>query len=124
MSEPPGWKKIKTLIALLGQFIVKDSSENFAAFKSRGDAAATGYQIADGTDLSELFGKLDAVENAAAGSGAYVSNVTLSVNGKNAKLTQTKAAASYCTYCTNCTYCTYCSYCGYCSYCAGNCGCI
>jgi hypothetical protein len=121
MAFPIGWQKIKELAALVASFIVKDGSDDFAAFKSKGDAQATGYQLADGTDLAVLFGKLDAVENLTSGSGAYVSNAVLSVNGKTARLTQTKAAASYCTHCTNCTYCTYCSYC---SYCASNCGCI
>jgi hypothetical protein len=86
-----------------------------AVIKSGGNTSNTGYQIADGTDLAALLGKLDGVENTTIGSGNIVSDATLSVSGKNVKLTQSKRAPSYCTYCTYCNYCTYCSICSNCA---------
>jgi hypothetical protein len=79
--------------------------------KTAGTTTATGFILADGSDLAALFGKLNTASNATSGSGAFVKNVALSVSGKDVILTKTLGAA------------TYCSYCNYCSYCAGNCDC-
>jgi hypothetical protein len=95
-----------------------------AVIKSGGNTSNTGYQIADGSDLAELFGKLKGVENTTSGSGSFVSGVTLSVSGANVRLTQSKATPGYCGYCSHCGYCSYCTNCTYCTYCTycSNCG--
>lgn len=79
------------------------------SFVSSGTSAtSTGFKLLDATDIGTLFGKLDNVENATTGAGNYVTGVTLSVVGKNVKMTQSKANLTYCGYCSYCTYCTYC----------------
>ena len=97
-----------------------------ATIKSGGNTTTTGFQLANGTDLAAVFGKLMGVENATSGSGDFLSGVSLSVNGTKVKMTQTKRGPAYCTYCTHCSHCAYgyyCSYCTYCTYCHCDCSC-
>lgn len=74
------------------------------SYKSAGSgAASTGFKLANDTDIGAIFGKLDGVENTTSGSGGFVQDVALSVNGKNVKMTKTLRAPQYCTYCAcNC----------------------
>lgn len=88
-------------------------------------ATVTKFEIADGTDLGTLFGKLDTVSQSVSGSGNILTDVTVTVNGKNIAIAKIRGTVptGYCSYCTHCGYCTYCqcasSYCEpkYCSTC-------
>lgn len=80
-------------------------------------AEATGFKLADGTDIAEIFGKLDDVENTASGAGSFVSDVSLAVNGKIVQLNKKMATPGHCSYCSYCSHCSHCSYCQ----CTSNC---
>lgn len=96
-------------------------ADKAASYTSGGSSAtATGFKLLSGDDIGALFGKVDTITVATSGSGAYVSNVAVTVSGKAATVTQTKVAATYCGYCT---YCSHCAYCTHCTYCHCNCNC-
>lgn len=98
---------------------------------SNGTATETGYLLADGTDLADIFLNSSDVIMKSTGTGGFVTDVSLdtSVEGK-VTFTKTKGAVSYCSYCSYCSvtgYCSYCTHCSYCRYCNGsstcsNCG--
>jgi hypothetical protein len=91
-----------------------DASWLPSVIKSGGGAASTGFQIADGTDLATLFGKLEGASNAVHSSypaNTFLYRAQLGVSGKNVVLTRYYRAAVYCSYCTYCGYCSYCTYC-------------
>ncbi|WP_298034781.1 hypothetical protein [uncultured Desulfovibrio sp.] len=107
-----------------------ERNDQAASYKSSGSSAtATGFKLLNDTDIGALFGKIDNVTLATAGSGNYVGSIAVALDGKTAKITQNKVGPSYCGYCSYCTYCThcaygyYCSYCTYCTYCNCNCNC-
>lgn len=84
----------------------RDDTAN--SYQSSGTATATGFKLADSTDLATIFGKLDVSENLSSGSGAFLKDAALSVDGKTVKLSRTYGQATYCAYCSYCTYCRYC----------------
>lgn len=114
-------------IALAG--VLRDGSG--PVFKSGGDASATGFQVANGTDLASLFNfgfkTAEANRNAgASGSGGGVYKAYSVEQGSGAdkiRLVETTVsyAVGYCGYCSYCSYCSYCNYCTYCTYCNCNC---
>lgn len=79
---------------------------------------ATGFKLADGTDIAALFGKLDSVEQEQTGTGSFVSDVSLAVNGKVVQLNKKMATPGHCSYCSYCSHCSHCSYCS-----SSNCAC-
>ena len=90
--------------------------------KSGGTAAATGFQIADATDLAALFNKgyasvAGARDDGTTGTGSFhYYGYTL----EQVSETEVRLAFQRINY--NCaSYCSYCSYCNYCS--ASNCNC-
>ncbi|MDE7065720.1 MAG: hypothetical protein K2O70_09685 [Desulfovibrionaceae bacterium] len=99
-----------------------DRDDRSGSYTSAGSPEATGFKLADDTDIAEIFGKLDDVENATTGGGSFVTDVALSVNGKNVRLTRNMGTPGHCSYCTYCNHCSHCSYCKYCSYCGIACG--
>lgn len=98
---------------------VTDASraDKAASYTSAGESAtATGFKLLSGADIGTLFGKIDNVTLATAGSGNYVGSVGVSISGKTAQITQNKIGPAYCGYCSYCSYCTYCN-------CTSNCAC-
>ena len=93
-------------------------NDTAASYTSAGTgSSATGFKLADGSDIAEIFGKLDNVENAASGAGSFVSDVSLAVNGKIVLLNKKMATPGHCSYCAYCSHCSHCSYCA----CTSNC---
>ncbi len=94
-------------------------NDTAASYTSAGTgSSATGFKLADGSDIAEIFGKLDNVENAASGTGSFVSDVSLAVNGKVVQLNKKMATPGHCSYCSYCSHCSHCSYCS-----SSNCAC-
>jgi hypothetical protein len=82
--------------------------------KTAGTTTATGFKLADATDLAALFARAISVKSS--GSGAFVTTVAASLSGGTLTITQPLGAASYCSYCA------YCSYCDCTTNCCNDCG--
>jgi len=87
--------------------------------KSQGTAGATGFRIADATDLAALFNKGYASVGGARDAGTtgtgsfyYYSYTMEQVSATEVRLAFRRVnynCMSYCAYCSHCTYCTYCN---------------
>ncbi len=98
----------------------RNREEEAAAYTSAGTADETRYLLADGTDLADIFARLDSIQLTSAGAGSFVSDVALDIEGKEIVLKKTKATPGFCSYCAHCSHCGYCTYCKYCSYCTSS----
>ena len=85
----------------------KPSGMTADSFKTAGTTTATGFKLANDTDLAAIFAK--SVTVATSGSGAFVKDVAASLSSGTLTITKTLGAGGYCSYCSYCSHCVDCN---------------